>query len=91
MRAKEARLRRERRTAAHRATRNREERQMWQERLAIALTPGFGSAERIRRVADALARKGLEERRRRSPSAARIGDGRQRHGATHSCTLLTAD
>jgi hypothetical protein len=31
---------------------------MWQERLAIALTPGFGSAERIRRVADALARKG---------------------------------
>jgi transposase len=57
-RANEVRLRREGRTAARRAARDRERRQLWQERLATALAPGFSGAERIRRVADALASKG---------------------------------
>ena len=57
-RAEEVRLRREGRTAARRAARDRERRQMWQERLATALAPGFTGPERIRRVADALASKG---------------------------------
>jgi len=57
-RANEVRLRREGRTAARRAARDRERRQMWQERLATALVPGIASDERIRRAADALASKG---------------------------------
>ena len=57
-RAEEVRLRREGRTAARRAARDRERRQMWQERLATALVPGIASDERIRRAADALASKG---------------------------------
>jgi hypothetical protein len=58
VRAEEVRLRREGRTAARRAARDRERRQMWQERLATALAPGLAGPERIRRVADALASKG---------------------------------
>ena len=58
VRAKEVRLRREVRTASRRAARDNERRQMWHERLATALAPGFAGAERIRRVADALASKG---------------------------------
>jgi transposase len=58
VRVEEVRLRREGRTAAHRAARDRERRQMWQERLATALAPGLSGAEQIRRVADALASKG---------------------------------
>jgi hypothetical protein len=57
-RAEEVRLRREGKTAARRAARDRERRQMWQERLATALVPGLAGAEQIRRVADALASKG---------------------------------
>jgi transposase len=57
-RAEEVRLRREARTAARRAARDLDRRQMWQERLATALAPGFTGPERIRRVADALASKG---------------------------------
>ena len=57
-RAEEVRLRREGRTAARRAARDRERRQMWQERLATALAPGLTGPERIRHVADALASKG---------------------------------
>jgi hypothetical protein len=53
-RDKEVRLRREGRTAADRAARDR----VWRERLATALAPGLAGAERIRRVADALASKG---------------------------------
>jgi transposase len=58
VRAEEVRLRREGRTAAHRAARDRDRRQMWQERLATALAPGLTGPERIRRVAGALASKG---------------------------------
>jgi hypothetical protein len=58
VRAEEVRLRREGRTAARRAARDWDRRQMWQERLATALAPGFAGAERIRRVAHALASKG---------------------------------
>jgi transposase len=58
VRAEEVRLRREGRTAARRAARDKDRRQMWQERLATALVPGFAGPERIRRVADALASKG---------------------------------
>jgi transposase len=57
-RAKGVRLRREGRTVARRAARDRKRRQMWQERLATALAPGFTSPEQMRRVADALASKG---------------------------------
>ena len=58
MRAEEVRLRREGRTASRRAARDRERRQIWQERLATALAPGLAGPELIRRVADALAGKG---------------------------------
>ena len=57
-RAEQVRLRREGRTRARRAARDAQRRQMWLDRLSAALAPDLGGAERLQRVADALASKG---------------------------------
>jgi transposase len=92
VRAEEVRLRREGRTAARRAARDRDRRQIWRERLATALAPGLAGPDRRRRVADALASKGWKiQAKDLTPDLEAIADAylaaRDRHAVKSGETL----